>query len=272
MQFKTIIPTGFLNQYIKYYWIMESEGIEADQSERVIPTGNVQIMFHYKRPFIVTSPDDIINVQPTSFVSGLTNTWCDVSTNGETGLIAVTFNTSGACHFFPFPLLEIEEQNIKLDDIYSHEIRLVEEQLGEQPLLADKIRLIEAFLISRYSPIPRYDQALIHAGISYIRQRQGQLSSSVLSEKLAVTTKTLERKFSVYLGKTPKQLIRIVRFQQVLSDLQALRQNSLTEVAYRNGYYDQSHFIRDFRVCAGYTPKDFLSIYSCSEPEKDSIR
>jgi AraC-like DNA-binding protein len=95
------------------------------------------------------------------------------------------------------------------------------------------------------------------AGIRLIQQSRGQLSSAALSEKLSVTTKSLERKFSEYIGKTPKQFIRLIRFQAALADLGSTSQISFTEYAYRNGYFDQAHFIKEFKSFTGFTPREF---------------
>ena len=76
-----------------------------------------------------------------------------------------------------------------------------------------------------------------------------------------MTNKTLERKFAKYIGKTPKQFIKLIRFQHILSELQHTSYNNLSVFAYENGYYDQAHFIRDFKTYAGLTPKAFYRKY-----------
>ena len=53
MRFQIIKPTGILTQFIKYYWVMEKSSLEEDVCERVIPTGNIDLMFHYKNSFKV---------------------------------------------------------------------------------------------------------------------------------------------------------------------------------------------------------------------------
>jgi AraC-like DNA-binding protein len=70
-------------------------------------------------------------------------------------------------------------------------------------------------------------------------------------------------KFSSYLGKTPKQFIRIVRFQSVIQNLSCAGPKDLTRFTYDNGYFDQAHFIKDFKNLSGYTPKEFLALGPC---------
>lgn len=127
MHFQFIKPSPFLSRYIKHYWIMETDGSEGDICERVIPTENTELLFHYKKPFIVNPGVPGCSVQPRSGISGLGSTFSDVSTNGEAGVIAVSFFPMGACHFFRFPFHELKNQGTDLRNIYSKEISGLDE-------------------------------------------------------------------------------------------------------------------------------------------------
>jgi AraC-like DNA-binding protein len=72
----------------------------------------------------------------------------------------------------------------------------------------------------------------------------GQIPAAELANRLSVTSKTLERKFAAYIGKTPRQYSKLIRFRQILKDISSIKNVTLTEHAFRNGYFDQSHFIR----------------------------
>ncbi|HEX2959331.1 MAG TPA: helix-turn-helix domain-containing protein [Chitinispirillaceae bacterium] len=261
MNFQIIQPAGFLKNYIKNYCFMESSRCESDMMERVIPTENIQLMFHYRNPFIVYHPDTSITKQPRSIISGLSNSFLDVTTNGEAGVVFISFYPTSACHFFRFPLSEIENQNLDLAEILGPEVRLVEELLYFATSLKEKVSVIENFLIKRYSPVHSHDSQLIWKAIEIIKMSNVPLNIAALSESLSTTTKTLERKFAQYLGKTPKQLIKLLRFQRVLHDFSCNKNFNLTEHAYNNGYFDQAHFIRDFKNFAGYTPGEFITKY-----------
>lgn len=261
MNFRIVQPAGFLKNYIKNYCFMESGIHDKDVMERVIPVENVQIMFHYKTPFVVFHPDNTIIKQPRSILSGLNDSFSDVSTNGETGVAFISFYPAGACHFFNFPLSEIENQSIDLSDVFSTEIKQIEEMLFFKKTITEKVLVIEDFLLKRFSPVPSYDSLLIQKGVDIIKNCKGQTTAISLSGKLSITTKSLERKFSQYLGKTTKQVIKLIRFQEILQDFSINKNMNLTEYAYRNGYFDQSHFIRDFKTYSGYTPKEFVTKY-----------
>ncbi len=237
---------------------MESDIYDTDVIERVIPTENIQLMFHYKNPFVVYQSDKTVIKQPRSILSGLSDGFSDVSTNGKTGVVFISFYPTGACHFFNFPLSEIENQSVDMADIFKSDIKQVEELLYCKKSITEKVSVIEDFLLKRYSPIKTHDHFFIKKGIEIIKIKKGQINTKSLSENLYTTPKTLERKFSQYLGKTTKQVIKLLRFQEVLHDLSYKTDISLTEHAYKNGYFDQSHFIHDFKSYTGYTPKEFI--------------
>jgi len=240
---------------------MESDIYDADVMERVVPTENIQLMFHYRNPFVVFHSNKTVTKQPRSIISGLSDNYSDVSTNREAGVVFIRFHTTGACHFFNFPLSEIENQSVDLTDIFNTEIRQLEELLYFKDPINEKVAVIENFLIRRYSPIPTHDKLLIQKGFEIIKSSKGQTSVKYLSDCLHASPKTIERKFAKYFGKTTKQLIKLIRFRGVLHDFGCIKELSFTEHACNNGYFDQSHFIHDFKSYTGYTPKEFFARY-----------
>ena len=133
-----IQPSGLLREYILDYCFMESIPGEEDIIERVVPSAGVQIMFHYKNPFIVYDQANISWMQPRSIITGLRKTFCDVSTSGETGVVFVTFKPLGACHFLRFPVNEIENLSLNLNDL-TNGVHQVEESLADSLTIAEKV-------------------------------------------------------------------------------------------------------------------------------------
>lgn len=146
-------------------------------------------------------------------------------------------------------------------DIYKNDIRQIEEQLYHANGIFEKVACIEDFLLKKLNPISLHDERMLQKSIELIKQQKGQITASTLSEKVSFTPKSLERKFSQFLGKSPKQFIKLVRFQETLKDFSLNADRNITEYAYRNGYFDQAHFIKDFKTFSGYTPKAFFVRY-----------
>ncbi len=258
MQFQIIQPSPLLAPYIKHYWVLEAQRGEDPVTERVVPTAQVELMFHYNKPFVNLDTGNTYQQQARSVISGPGNTWVDVSTQGEAGAIAVSFLPGGASNFFNFPISEIQGNSYALDEIVARESAIVEEQINMAPSTPKRIAVIENFLLDRLKPVNAYKYRLICTGIQHIETVKGQLTANALAEKLCTSPKTLERYFSSYIGKTPKQIIQLIRFQQVMNELTSTKPLSLTEYAYANGFFDQAHFIRDFKKYSGYTPGEMV--------------
>jgi AraC-like DNA-binding protein len=262
MKFQFLQPSIYLRNYVKHYCFMESEACEQNVSERVIPTESIQLMFHYRQPFVVLKEDKIVSCQPQSIISGLSNSFSDVSTFGAAGVVFVAFQPVGACHFFRFPLSEIENQSLDMKDIFSKEIKEVEEKLYCKTNFEERAKVIDSFLLKKMSVVKQHDYLLLQKGVKIIKQNRGQMNTAALSTQLFATSKSLERKFSAFLGMTPKQYFKLIRFQATIEDMTLRKGIPLTDFAYSNGYSDQSHFIRDFKTFSGFTPKEFIVRYA----------
>jgi AraC-like DNA-binding protein len=264
MHFQYFKPSAFLSPFIKYYWSLESSASEGDVKERVIPTGNVELMFHFKNSFKVEKSNRATEKQPRYFVGGISSSYADVSTCGDAGMIAVTFYPAGACNFFRLPMYELTDNKISLESIYASHFGKIYNRLEEESPLHAKILIIEEFLKSIFCPVAHCDSSLLNEAILLINQSGGQLNASSLAGKLSVSQKSLERKFSYLLGKTPKQFAKIVRFQHALINFSDLSERSFTQLAMDNGYYDQPHFINDFKTFTGFSPREYFATHSCN--------
>ncbi|MFK8044860.1 MAG: helix-turn-helix domain-containing protein [Crocinitomicaceae bacterium] len=78
-----------------------------------------------------------------------------------------------------------------------------------------------------------------------------------MSQQNNISRRQLARKFSSDVGISPKQLSKTIRLQATLKILLDGNITNLTELAYENEYYDQAHFIKEFKAFTGLTPKEF---------------
>jgi len=121
-----------------------------------------------------------------------------------------------------------------------------------------RIELVEAFLLNKFNEKATIDN-IVKSTVDTLLATQGSSPiKSILQEDLS-KRRQLERKFLKEIGMSPKQLGKVVRLQTALKLLVNQKRNTFTEIAYESAYYDQNHFIKDFREFTGTTPKEFLS-------------
>jgi len=268
MLFKVIKPSERLAKYIKYYWVMETGNeISGSVSDRVIPTGNCELMFHSGNPFKITDEYNNTSLQPHFFLCGQKNTYYDAATVGNTGLLSVTFKPHGARLFFDVPLDELQNTNLSLDDFMGKEGKEIGYKIAEAKTYKIKISILEKFLFKRIQENKLFEFEMFDAAFNSVNKHTFIPSVDKLAKITCLSSRQLERKFLDIIGLSPKQFLRIQRFQKVIQ-LKRLgnKNNNLTQLAFEAGYYDQSHFIREFKLYSGYSPKEFFTI-ECNEPE-----
>lgn len=142
------------------------------------------------------------------------------------------------------------------------EILQVEPHKLEQELLTaeepeHKVRYMEE-LIRRILPEEDEQIERIHAMIDQIHHNRDIIRVEQVSEWFQMSPRSLQRLFKQYVGVSPKWVIRLYRLQNAAEMLEGLDHQDMLELAMDMGYYDQSHFIRDFKAVIGKTPEVYM--------------
>lgn len=251
--FKVIQPSTVLAPYVRHYWLLESDDIT--QSQRVIPTGNVELLFHRGCP--MKRNDQII---PITSLSGQSLSFADLAPTGIVNMIAVVFHPFGAKAFFDMPVYELSNLIVSADDLGIGSLKELEDKILHTVDDNTCIRLIESFLTSHLNPFKEYNYKRMVAAVNTINLCNDELSVLQLSETLCLSKKQFERIFSQHIGATPKEFMRIVRFHKALYTLQNNPSMNFTTLAYECGYYDQAHLSNEFKLFSGYTPSQYVAI------------
>jgi len=169
--------------------------------------------------------------------------------------VGIRFKPGGGAAFFRLPLHELTDATLDLRTLWGCSTHALADQLAEATTAHQKIAHLEAFLLRRLDRLPTLD-VTVQSAIAAVRRAQGDISVTTLRTDLSLSERQLERTFRQQTGLTPRQFARLTRFRQVV---RLLHQPALplTDVAYRAGYYDQAHFIHDFKTLAGLTPRDY---------------
>ncbi|MFA9458531.1 helix-turn-helix domain-containing protein [Halalkalibacter sp. AB-rgal2] len=121
----------------------------------------------------------------------------------------------------------------------------------------ERIGYIEKFLFDRLNEKKIIDN-IVKTTIDILLSTKGSTQINEILKQDLSKRRQLERKFQKQVGINPKQLGKVIRLQSVLKILLNEKIDNLTNIAYKSGYYDQSHFIKDFKEFTGISPKEFL--------------
>ena len=145
---------------------------------------------------------------------------------------------------------------VPLNKLFGKDGKEIERKVLSANTNSERINLVESFLINRLANEELIDQ-VVKSTIEAISIANGQLSINELSKYSRLNRRVLARKFSLTVGLNPKQFSKIIRLQTALKTLLNKKVFKLTDLAYENEYFDQAHFIKDFKEFTGLTPKEF---------------
>jgi AraC-like DNA-binding protein len=256
MIFKAYIPTEFLRPFIKTYLIVDSQGDDVNPVNRIVPNTSLVMSFRYKGQVHDGADESKKNLLPSSAFSGLRKSVRIFNYSKNTGNILVVFKEAAAAAFFKGSLHEVFGKIVSLDHFISHQsISILEEQLAEAINNSQRIALIEKFLLSElYDHKP---DKLILTALKKIHSANGIIKIKDLARTLNVSLDPFEKRFRRIVGTSPKQFSSIIRMESIISS--RLQKQTLTAIALDAGYFDQSHFNKDFKLFTGQTPTDFFN-------------
>jgi AraC-like DNA-binding protein len=259
MNWDLIRPTEKLQPFVKYYWTMDDEKCAVcDERIRLVPTGLIELRFNFGDRYLNFRPDQSPELEPRSYLSGQTKDFYDISPTGKAGIFSVMFSPVGAAMFFSVPMSELCGGNYSADEVIGKNFRDVEEKLFETECNSERVVIVETFLLKEIKKNYREDHLRIVTTIEMIEKSVSVPQISILADTACWSEKQFTRKFKEMVGCNPKQFIRVVRFQKALYFKEMNQQESMSDLAYSCGYYDQAHFINEFKLMTGYTPKDYF--------------
>lgn len=256
MNYQTFEPSKDLNTLVKCYWILESPKEDNPQRQTIVPDGCMEMIFHYGDLYRQYITEEASILQPRCFVIGQLTKPLEIEATGETGIFSVRFYPDGFLPFATVPIKEMENKAISLEELFGADGLRIEQSILNTSLVPERIKLVEEFFLSRLVSVEVVDR-IIKSTIETILTANGQLSVDELSKLGKINRRQLERKFSTTIGLSTKQLSKIIRLQTTLKMMVNKKFTSLTGLAYEGDYYDQAHFIRDFKEFTGVTPKEF---------------
>lgn len=259
MSFNFANPSPLLSPFIKQYWALETNAhANKEHMQRIVPNGLMELTIYLGEKPAVVDPEKTIHENTT--LSGQLNKFYDLKIKGHLSLFSISFLPYGAMMFFNVPLNELYNKNIPLKLIVGNKIISLEERLYETKSFEGKVQLVESFLIAQlHKHHKSYELKRIYNTIFEINKYHGLLNVDTLAENACLGRKQFERTFLDHIGTTPKQFLKIVRFQNAIFQKQINNTLSLTELAHLCGYYDQAHMVNDFKSISGMTPKQYFS-------------
>ncbi len=224
-----------------------------EKEYKVFPSSGLVIGFQYKGE-LATVKGDTESKLTTAGITGITDGYKIFKNSANIGTILIYFTEIGFTHFASHPANELFNLSLSLEDVFDKKsVAEVEEKLALASTDNQRIKIVEQFLLSQLKDI-QTDKLIVEA-VKLIYQSKGTIRINQLNEKLYISQSPFEKRFRKVVGTSAKKFASIVRFNAVIDNLN--QSKTLTEICYENNFFDQAHFIKDFKQFTGDTPENF---------------
>jgi AraC-like DNA-binding protein len=241
-------PCKELYQVINCYWVSPAlysleERINSLKQEIIIPDGCLDIIFEVNKQtndyhcFIVGTMSKPIVTLP------------DFS---QKQIYAIRFNPAGAYSFFRNDLDDFTDLTVDFKNVSKN----LEEELAaiflSEKSLYEKIKHLDRFFLRRFGDWGQ--NAVIMNSVASIFSAKGNMEIKKLAQDQYISERHLNRMFKQWIGLSPKEFTRIIRFQNALRNIFLADNVKWSSLAMESGYHDQAHFINEFKIFTGITP------------------
>jgi AraC-like DNA-binding protein len=254
----TAVPHISLRSHVRRY-IGWWEHRSTPLYRRELPSAEVPLIISFGEPIrLFDVRDRTRSTVLGSFATGAYDSHVIVEANGSQGGIQIDFTILGMRLFLGRPLADLTNRGVALEDVFGSAGRRVTTEPQDAPTWDARFDLLDREIGSRIAAA-RQPASEVLCTWRRIVDSGGLVTIRSLVEETGWSQKHLINQFKEHIGLAPKMFARVMRFGRAVDRLRRRGRGSLTELALDCGYYDQSHFDRDFRVFAGVTPSELLS-------------
>lgn len=264
--YRLLKPNQDLAPWIQNYWMLTpAPGGQADVEVDVYVDARADLVFNFGSPYFRRVLGREEEEYRSSNLDAQRRRPIRIRQTGEVAIVGVRFYAGGLAPFLRIDAKRITDRTPPPEEALDPSVRAVEEALGRSIGSAESTaRILDGFFLGtrRLSP-----------AVEDFRKLITELESNAAGEKIetlcgfqALTPRSADRLFARYLGLSPKLYARIVRFQSALRFLMRDPGIGLAEVGLRFGYFDQSHFVKDFKAFTGGVPRGYRGYYPADQP------
>jgi AraC-like DNA-binding protein len=255
------IPSPPLRDFVELMWFGD-DYIVPHALERALPTGEMSVIVNLyedrTRIYDKTNPRKCQTLNG-AIVVGPYSEFSIIDTAEQRSTIGAVLKPGGAFPLFKLPADQLQDKDVPLDTLWGAEAGLLREQLLAAKTPEAKFNIFERALLDRIAKRPEPPHPAVQFAVGNFRRLPNRAISSV-TDQIGLSERRFIQLFAQQVGLTPKLFCRVQRFQQVLRHI-ARRSECIdwTEIALCCGYFDQPHFIHDFRAFSGINPSSYVA-------------
>lgn len=230
----------------------------ADDMKLVVPNGNLKLTVSYQNGIVAAiNGKTFASKEHDITLTGLIDVpvILDADEDVATETIGIEFSPQGAYRFFHFTLNDIQNQIYSLSDLLSNTGKQLVEEINNTTSAQQKVNVLQQFLLKQLSL--QKEDLIFEYCIEKITASKGRITIKELEKKTGYSSRWLNIKFNDKLGVSPKNFSSIIRFKHYYEGFISGNEKLFWKNDFYELYYDQSHFIKDFKRFTGLPPARF---------------
>ena len=262
MIFHTHRPGFPLNDFIENF--IYFDGLTAPHNlDRFLPDGNTELIIDLtENPQYIYDNETLQEIQICRYAwaSGVRTKPITIPSGNGSRMLVVAFKKGKAHPFYRFPMSEITDTVAEANLIFGRKFCDLRNQLLSAKSVNRMFQLAEWFLLQQAGDAVLEDGAArcIAYAVSSIVNHPTLRCLHKLSDEIGYSQKHFIDLFRQQVGVTPKQYLKIMRFQKAVGAIENNESIRWSNIALESGYYDQAHFIHDFKLFSGFTPNEYI--------------
>jgi len=255
-------PEKQLSPYVALIWVFESRfGVPLADSRIIVPDGRAKIIVPYRNSLCAAVTTGLLNAKEHHiFLVGIQRSPTTIaSTATDTGTIGVELTPKGLYHLFKLSMHEITDRMVSFEELFGPQGERLQNRVGDAEDPQEKIVLLQAGLTHLLQQNDA-EYALLDHTLDLLAQAHGMIRVQELAAHIGYTRRYLDRLFQEHVGVSPKTLASILRFQEVYQGWMQHQSPPFFRNQWPAYYYDQAHFIKEFKRFTGFTPQHYTAI------------
>lgn len=251
MKVTSLSPSERLAPFVRRFTVVETDG---EATRVLMPETGLIVGFRFSGSATELNGNAPSRL-PDATVAGFLTKARRIRTSAGGGIVLALFREGGASQFLAEPLHELLGHTFALDDLIRRsEVEEIRSRIADATDHSERVAIFEEFLLARQ--LPRTPDPIVSDAVRGIQTAHGSLRIGALARRLGIAQDPLEKRFRRSVGASPKQLASIIRLRHAVDSYRSGA--SLTRASIDAGYFDQSHFNREFRSVMGDAPQGFF--------------
>lgn len=258
MDYKTFKPNPDLESIVNFYWTLKVPYNPNNKKQKIIPDSFIEMTFNFGDKIKRYTSENTFVTHYNAMVMGQRTKPYYIEPMGNVDTFAICFYPHGFANFVNISLENLVDKEIAITKLFGElPAKKLEQKIGNASNTPKRIKIIEEFLLNKLNEHTTID-SIVKKTVDILISTNGSSSIHTILKQDLSKRRQLERNFKKQIGISPKQLGKVIRLQAALKIMLEDNADNLTNIAYRSDYFDQAHFIKDFKKFIGTTPKDFL--------------